>query len=104
MADFLPAMALIELRPGEITSVEVAGRFLAFYLVDGEAFCSDDFCTHEGSSLSAAGYVVGEEVVCGWHGAQFSVKTGEVTAPPAADAIRTYPVQIRDGIVHVALD
>jgi len=104
MADFIPATSLNQLRPGEITSVEVGGRFLAFYLVDGDAYCTDDSCTHEGSSLSAAGYVVGGEVVCGWHGAQFSVKTGEVTAPPATDPVRTYPVQIRDGIVHVALD
>lgn len=86
-----------------VTSVQVNGRYLALYVVDGQPFCTEDACTHEGSAISAGGYVDGDEVECPWHGARFNIKTGAVTSPPAFDDLRTFPVAIIGNSVHVGL-
>ena len=103
-ADYRLATNLGDLKQGGITSVEVNGRFLAFYLVDGQPYCTEDSCTHEGMPISNGGYVDGDEVECAWHGARFNVRTGGPARYPASYPLRTFPVQVRDGQVYVAID
>ena len=38
----------------------------------------------------AEGMLVGEEVICPWHGAHFNVKTGAVCAPPAREGVKKF--------------
>ncbi|MCG7632915.1 bifunctional 3-phenylpropionate/cinnamic acid dioxygenase ferredoxin subunit [Gordonia McavH-238-E] len=82
----------------------VGDKVLAVFNVDGEFFATDDVCTHGESSLSE-GYVEPDcSVECVAHMARFSLKTGEVLAPPATIPITVYPVRVDDGIVMVDLD
>jgi hypothetical protein len=37
--------------------------------------------------------VVGEEVICPWHGSRFNVKTGSVLTPPARQGVESFPVR-----------
>jgi nitrite reductase/ring-hydroxylating ferredoxin subunit len=90
------------LREGLIVPGNVNGRELAFYLLDGRPYCTDDLCTHEDNLLSE-GYVDGDEVECAYHGARFDIRTGAATRLPAPSSIRSYPVEVRDGQVYVAL-
>ena len=103
MSEFVPVMALADLKEGEVVGARLNGAWLALYLVDGQPYCTGDICTHEDNLLSDGGFVEGEAVECIYHGARFSVKTGEVVRLPAVDPIRTYPVEVRDGQVFVAL-
>jgi nitrite reductase/ring-hydroxylating ferredoxin subunit len=96
-------MPLAALRDGAITPVRLGGYYLAFYLLEGEPYCTDDLCTHEDNMLSDGGYIDGDEVECAYHGARFNVKTGEATRFPAPSSIRSYAVEVRDGYVYVAL-
>jgi nitrite reductase/ring-hydroxylating ferredoxin subunit len=56
----------------------------------------DDRCTHKGGSL-AGGVLMCGTVQCPWHGSQFNVETGAVTAGPAAKKIGVHRVEMRNG-------
>jgi 3-phenylpropionate/trans-cinnamate dioxygenase ferredoxin subunit len=84
--------------------VEVGDHVLAVFRVGDEFFVTDDLCTHGESSLSE-GYVEPDcAVECISHMARFSLRTGEVLAPPATMPIKVYAVRLEDGQVMVELD
>ncbi|UCC84328.1 MAG: non-heme iron oxygenase ferredoxin subunit [Gemmatimonadota bacterium] len=90
-----------ELAPGEMISVEVNGEQVLLCNVDGELYAVHDECTHECYPLSE-GSLEGDAVVCTLHGARFSLKTGEVLAPPALVPVKTYEVRVEGEEVLVA--
>jgi len=104
VGEFLPAVPLASLQEGWVVGADVDGLPLAFYLVGGQLYCTSDLCTHEGNLPSAGAYVDGAEVECPYHGARFNLTTGEVTCLPAIAPLRTFPVEVRDGQIYVALD
>lgn len=57
-------------------------------------------CPHYGAPL-ADGLVHDGRIHCPWHHASFSLDDGAVCRPPALDALRTWPVEERDGWVRV---
>jgi len=101
--EFVPVLRAELLREGRVVPVDVNGRPVALYLIDGTPYCTEDLCTHEYTALSDSGYMDGDEVECGEHGARFNIKTGAVTRLPAVGPIRTFPAILRDGQVWVAL-
>jgi len=46
----------------------------------------------------------GEIVTCPWHGANFNVKNGAVTGPPAGTGVRSFVVKVEAGDVLVELE
>src|SRR5215467_13565317 len=82
MAQFIKVATTADLAPGEAKCVEVAGKKLALFNLEGNFYAIDDTCTHRGGPLSE-GEVSGEEVTCPWHGAIYNIKTGAVLGPPA---------------------
>lgn len=74
---------------------------VAVYRVDGEFFATSDSCTHEEWSLGEDGDLDGHQIICCLHQAAFDVRTGEVTAPPATEPLKTFPVRITDDEVWV---
>jgi len=83
--------------------VEVEGRRIAVFLVGGRYYAIDDLCPHRGGPLSE-GAVEGDEVTCPWHGSRFNVTTGAVTAPPAAQGVKTFPVRVTNDNVEVGIE
>lgn len=84
--------------------IESGDHILAVFRVGDEFFVTDDLCTHGESSLSE-GYVEPDcAVECISHMARFSLRTGEVLAPPATTPLKVYDVRVEDGKVLVALD
>lgn len=84
-------------KSGEITAgtgklVEVGGKQIAVFQVDGKYYALDNTCTHRGGPL-AEGTVEGLEVECPWHGAHFSLETGQAVRPPASLGVARYPVR-----------
>ena len=80
--------------------LEVEGVEVALFNVGGELFAIEDVCTHDGGPLGE-GEIEGEEIICPRHGARFSLRTGEVLAPPAYEALPVYEVRLAEGWIEV---
>ncbi len=64
---------------------------------------TSDVCFLLGAPLNT-GLLSGEVVVCPWHDAKFSVRTGAVTSGPALEALRVYATRVDNtGNVFVAV-
>jgi len=92
-----------DLSEGEPLGVEIAGRSIALYDIDGEVFATDNICTHAYARLSD-GWLDGELIECPLHAARFDVRTGKVLDPPATEDLRTYLVRVVGDDVQVMLD
>ena len=100
MAQFIKVASTADLAPGEATCVEVAGKKIALFNLEGRFYAIDDTCTHRGGPLSE-GEVSGEEVTCPWHGAVYNIKTGAVLGAPAPRGVASYPVRVQGADVEV---
>jgi nitrite reductase/ring-hydroxylating ferredoxin subunit len=92
-----------EIEPDSVKAFEVGDRRLAVFNIGGEFYVTDDECTHAAASL-AEGMLEGTVIECCLHFGAFDVRTGEVKAPPAAFALRTYKVLLQGDDVYVDLD
>ena len=86
------AMKLLHFGSRRIVLARTEDRYVAF----------DDRCPHKGGSLAGGSMMCGI-VQCPWHGSQFSVHKGNVTAGPAKEGIHTYTVMENNGKIFVML-
>ena len=92
-----------ELGPGAGKTVEVEGVSLALFNVDGTYFAIASACTHVGGPLGD-GALIGKEVTCPLHGAQFDVTCGKVLSGPARGDAKSFPVSQVGNDVFVELE
>lgn len=90
---FVKVATTSEIASEQAKCVDVEGKRIAVFNLNGEFCALDDTCPHRGGPLSE-GLIDGEDVVCPWHGARFRIRSGEVTAPPAAQGVARYPVRV----------
>ena len=90
-----------EVATGEGRVVEVEGRELALFNVDGVYHCIENACPHRGGPLGE-GDLEGRVVSCPWHAWRWDVTTGANTNNPAVRGA-AYPVTVEDGAVFVEL-
>ena len=100
MAEFIKALATTELPAGKAAAVEVNGKKVAVFNVDGTFYAMDDTCTHRGGPLSE-GQVDGTVVTCPWHGAEFEITNGQVLGPPAPGGVTSFEVKVEGNDVMV---
>jgi 3-phenylpropionate/trans-cinnamate dioxygenase ferredoxin subunit len=100
MSDWIDVVAENELAPGTWRTIDVDGTDVAVFNLDGAYYAIEDVCTHDGGVLTG-GEVDGDVIVCPRHGARFSIRTGQVLAPPAYEDVPTFPVRVEAGIVQV---
>lgn len=93
MGDFEPEEGLLRI---------VNGVAVALFRVGDSVYAINDRCTHGDASL-ADGWLDGCEIECPLHQGRFDVSTGEATAAPCVVPVATYPVQIKDERVFVAV-
>lgn len=74
-------------------TVEVEGRRIAVFRRGANLFAVDDRCSHMDASL-AGGRLIGDCIVCPWHGAVFNALTGTPGGPPARGGIRVWPCRV----------
>jgi len=91
-----------EIPPGSARCIEVEGRKIALFNVEGRFFAMDDTCTHRGGPLSQ-GAVKGHVVTCPWHGAQYDLETGNVLRPPAPRGVASYRVVVEGDQIKLDL-
>jgi len=85
-----------EIAPGEKKVCDVDGLGVVVVNLDGEYFCVEDVCTHDGAPLGDGKLECGQ-LVCPRHGARFDVRTGEALSLPAFEPVATYEVKVEDG-------
>jgi len=88
-----------EVAPGTARVVQVGGRPVALFNVDGTFHAIDNTCPHRGGPL-AEGPLEGTTVRCPWHGWGFDVMTGECQINPAVKQVR-YPVAVEGNDVFI---
>ena len=100
MAQFIRIVSADDLAPGKAKCVEVAGKTLALFNLDGTFYAIDNTCTHRGGPLSE-GELEGNEVTCPWHGGIFNVTTGAVVGGPPPSNVASYPVRVHGADIEV---
>ncbi|WP_068264016.1 non-heme iron oxygenase ferredoxin subunit [Janibacter limosus] len=87
----------------DVIGVSVDGRDIAVYRdEDGGFHASDGHCTHE-RMLLCDGLVMDGIIECPKHNGRFRITDGKAVGAPATVDLRTYPVKVEDGQVHVDL-
>jgi nitrite reductase/ring-hydroxylating ferredoxin subunit len=93
MGEFVKAASTSEIAPGQARLVNIKGKEIALFNIEGNFFALGNACTHEEGPL-AEGDIEGHEVTCPWHGARFDIRTGEVLCAPAYDDVARYNVRV----------
>jgi nitrite reductase/ring-hydroxylating ferredoxin subunit len=107
-----------EIPPGARKIVEVAGRSIGVFNLNGEFFALRNRCPHQGGPLctgSLGGLIVasspgeyhygraGEMLRCPWHGWEFDIRTGQSWFDPTHVRVRSYQVTV-EGLPSAAAD
>lgn len=98
-----------EVPPNQRKIVEIAGRSIGIFNVNGEYYALRNSCPHQGGPLCTgriSGFLTsrvpgeytytrrGEILRCPWHGWEFDIKTGQSWFDPQRTRVRTYPVSV----------
>lgn len=100
---FHPAGPADRFTEGSITHLEIEGREIGLYHVDGTFYAIGDICTHMRARLSD-GYLTGTVIECPLHFGRFDITTGKAVSAPCKADVAAYPVRVADGMVEVGLD
>ena len=103
MSNYRKVAVRSEIPPGGKKLIDLDGRAIALFNVDGDFFAIDDICTHDGGPL-AEGELIGAEIRCPRHGARFDVRTGKALSFPAFEPVDTLGVDVRGDDIYVSLD
>jgi nitrite reductase/ring-hydroxylating ferredoxin subunit len=90
---FAKVIATNDMKTGGNRAVEVAAKNIAIFNVDGKFCAIDGTCPHKGGPL-AEGFVKDLTVKCPWHGAIFSLETGQGIAGPCGNGLRRYETRV----------
>ena len=101
-----------EVAPGNSKLVEVKGREIGVFNVNGSFYALANRCPHAGGSL-CKGIITGlalsdrpgdyklvrkgEFLRCPWHGWEFEIKTGQSYCDPKSTRVRQFNVAIEAG-------
>src|SRR4051794_8427883 len=103
MADFIKVAKTSDVPDPGKKLVEVDDRLVVLCHVQGEYFCIDDVCTHDGGPLGE-GKLCGFEIACPRHGARFDVRTGGVKSMPATEDTGSHEVKVVGDDIYVKIN
>jgi 3-phenylpropionate/trans-cinnamate dioxygenase ferredoxin subunit len=99
-----------DLQPGQRKIVEIDGRSIGVFNVDGRFYALRNTCPHQGAPLclgSLSGTALpsrpgeylwgreGEILSCPWHGWEFDITTGRSVFNPHRTRVRSYEVTVQ---------
>ena len=96
------ALALDQVRDGDVVAARIDGQEVALYGVDGRVYATDNLCTH-GNARLCDGFLENGQIECPLHQGRFDVRTGRAVYKPLTQDVRTYPVRIDEGKVYIDL-
>jgi 3-phenylpropionate/trans-cinnamate dioxygenase ferredoxin subunit len=101
-----------ELPPGSRKFIEIDGRPIAVFNINGEYFGLLNRCPHQGASLCEGPLIglaqsknpgeveyvrLGEIIRCPWHGWEFDIRTGQSYCDPRRFRVKAYPAHVEPG-------
>jgi nitrite reductase/ring-hydroxylating ferredoxin subunit/uncharacterized membrane protein/hemerythrin superfamily protein len=104
--DFTPVLPLAELEENRPRRVELrdenARQDIGIVLVrrGGHVHALGARCSHLGGPLDQ-GWVLGNALVCPWHGSRYDLETGWPESGPSTCPQPRYETRLRDGIVEI---
>ena len=101
MADFVKVASLAEIPPGSGRPVEVNGKAIAVFNVNGQVYAIANTCLHHGGPLGE-GILEGDVVTCPWHMWEYNVRTGKKVGSPSL-RVASYAVQVEGNDIKVAI-
>ena len=101
MPTFVTVANTNDLKPGESKSIEINGREIALFNIDGVFYAIDNTCMHKGGPLGE-GVVAGGIVTCPWHGWEYDIKTG-INPLNSQIKVKKYEVMVEGYKVKVKL-
>ena len=102
MSNWHSVGTLNELKSQKSKYVELSGKELAVFHINGNLFATDNFCPHRGGPLSKGNIEQGPSVRCPLHGWAFDLASGNCLNMPQAK-VGTFPVEVRGEEVFVSL-
>jgi nitrite reductase (NADH) small subunit len=99
MGTFMKVAKVGEIAPGQGKTVEVAGRDVAIFNVNGSFHAIDNTCKHRGGPLGE-GELDGTVVTCPLHAWTYDVTSGECFDDPSC-AVEVFAVKIEGDDVLV---
>jgi 3-phenylpropionate/trans-cinnamate dioxygenase ferredoxin subunit len=94
--------AVDELPPGSMRLVPAGDRVVGVYNCAGSLYAIEDRCSHDDGPLCEGDWEPDLcVVVCPRHGSRFDLQTGIPMTLPAYEAVETFPVSVRDGMIVV---
>ncbi|MBO0876433.1 MAG: Rieske (2Fe-2S) protein [Pseudonocardia sp.] len=119
MAKNVVVASVDEVPPGSRKIVDVDGRSIGIFNIDGDYFAVRNTCPHAGGPLCqgvTSGIVTstepgsyeyrrrGEFLRCPWHQWEFDIRTGQSWLDPAKTRVRRYDVKVKHGCELLATD
>lgn len=92
MGNFVKIASKKDVPEGTGVALDIEGKAIALFNVDGTYHAIDNTCKHRGGPLGE-GSLEGKEVICPWHGWQYDVTTGACTTNPSVSQTK-YNVKV----------
>ena len=104
MSEFIKVAKISDIPVGRSAVIEMEGRTIALFNVNGEFFALDNTCMHRGGPLGE-GFVDQNNltVQCPWHGWVYSLATGASPMDSMAK-VEKFDVKVEGEEVMIALD
>ena len=102
----------LEVAPGHCKIVNVSGREIGVFNIDGQYFALANRCPHEGGPLCEGRMIAlvqsdgpghyeltrdREFLRCPWHGWEFDIRTGQSWCDPKSTRARQFQVTVEPG-------
>lgn len=101
MSEYVPLLPTADLPKEGGCVVEVEGKQIAVFTVEGKHHAIDNACPHAGGPLGE-GFVDGPFVYCPWHDWCFNVTSGEASEFPKV-RVDSYPVRVAGDSLEICL-
>jgi nitrite reductase/ring-hydroxylating ferredoxin subunit len=91
-----------EIPPGESAQFNIGEIEVLAINLNGRYFCLAARCTHAGAPL-VEGDIVGDVLICPWHGSNFRITDGSVLKGPAESPLTLYKNVIQENNLFIEI-
>ena len=103
MEDFKSIAKAPDIKPGERKILEVDGRSIAIFNLNGEFYAIENRCTHMEAELGR-GILTENIIKCPWHGWKFNIKDGSCVSTATGQGVDIFEVKVEGEDIKVKIN